>query len=326
MIALQKMTSRLKNEKKVRIRSCTALGVRQNRDCMRILRRCEALLRGKSHSYLPSEEALQAAYRELCCIVEDYILDPADLNPEWAGEGLYVDPGKLFLAQMHVHHILLKGQYLTYDVATAKGKTIEHWVRCAFDAAPCTSSESWLFGQQASNLLLRSLGALRSQLTVVLRSGEKSPCARAVVAHMSELWETNPLVLKLTQRSGVSFFTKFHMLVSDWGLKPAVVMCQPANAIAFSAFEHVSMDNVQVCVNKRGDDKTLGLLTYARRCELGELAEKHYAAVEAEAEASGSFTADQLQSRMAARFFCPERSKLQPAGGASAAHRQTHTD
>ena len=115
---------------------------------------------------------------------------------------------------------------------------------------------------------------------------------------MSELWETT-LVLKLTQRSGVSFFTKFHMLVSDWGLKPAVVMCQPANAIAFSAFEHVSMDNVQVCVNKRGDDKTLGLLTYARRCELGELAEKHYAAVKAEAEASGSFTADQLQSRMA---------------------------
>ena len=92
---------------------------------MRILARCEALLHGKAKSCLPSESAMQKAYRALCDIVDEYILDPADLNPDWAGEGLYVDPGKLFLASMHVHHVLLDGKYLSYDAAKAGSKNLK---------------------------------------------------------------------------------------------------------------------------------------------------------------------------------------------------------
>ena len=124
-----------------------------------------------------------------------------------------------------------------------------------------TSSESWLFGQQASSLMSPALGNLRSQLTVVLRSGEKSPCARAVVAHMSELWEKyirDGLFLRLTQRSNVKYDTRFFACVADWSFRPVPQRCLPANSIAFSRFEHVSMDNLDFCVNKRGDDPELG--------------------------------------------------------------------
>jgi hypothetical protein len=252
---------------------------------MRILNRCERLMRNKvKNYYLPSESELQKAYRIMCTAVDTYLLKASDLNPAWTG--FYVNPAALLEHDVKIHLKFLGAAHIDFDIKT---RDVDVGVKFGIDGAPITSCETWTIGTIGFNIFKKSAGEVFNRLAFLLPYPEDHPAVLAVVKDLSsrlKALQEDPLVVKITQRRSVTISVKYVCAITDWAMRIKLLKCMPAGSIAFTSYSKICKDNLLSLLNKRGDDPSLGLLTFVERIRLGLIAKVHYDKVRKELEES----------------------------------------
>lgn len=290
---LQKVNSRLRDARKTRLNkdacakiwTCFKILAGCSYKDLRLLRFVEATCRGNIRNHVvPSEPLIQRAYRQFCKLTEGYMLSASDLNPEWQGH--YVDVAKLLTHDLQFHTKELLAQFVEFGMKTQEVKL---GVKVGLDGAPMTNSETWFIGSLGLNCFKKNLGEVFNRLAVLLPYPEEHPCTKAVIndicIRLKQMNSSNVAEFRMTQRRKILLKIDYVATVTDWAMKTKILRCLPAGSTAFTAYENVSMDNIEFLLGKRGDDSSLKLLSFPRRMELGKEAREHYENIEAQLKA-----------------------------------------